>query len=229
MNCEAKEVYFEQRGDIGYIVINNAPENMITLSLLEEFSNIVENSIINSKIKGIIITGKGRHFSSGTDIGKLKQTILKTAYIKENNSLVECSEFKRYIDALSSLYSINIPVISAINGLCIGSGFEIALHSHIRICSKGSIVGSPESTFGLMPGLGGISRYVQLCGLGKALELVLSGDLLSVNEALEIGIIDKIVKKNEISDYCNRLMEYILKNEMIYSKSKINSYIKLCD
>ena len=82
-------------------------------------------------------------------------------------------------------------------GFCIGSGSEIALNCHYRIVEKGARIGQPESTFGILPGLGGIARTVELCGMQTAYELVMTGKLISAEEACEIGWGDILVGKKQ--------------------------------
>jgi len=225
MNKILNEVCFEQKEDIAYIFINNAPANKISSVFLEELLFVIEHYILNSKLKGIIVTGKGRHYSSGSDVDNLKDIVIAQTKIGSNDDVVEYPDMKKYRRAFSILLSLQIPVISAINGFCIGSGFELALHSHIRICGKGSIVGLPESTFGFMPGLGGTLRYLEICGFGKAIELVLKGYTFTADEAKEMELVHHIVDKKKTLFYCEELMKYLIESDIEYSKNNVNSYL----
>jgi enoyl-CoA hydratase/carnithine racemase len=196
------KIYYEEKDNIGYIVINDPPSNKMTRLFLEELVQLFRETIVNSKVYGIIITGKGRHYSSGADVDELKDMIRCNLEIKENEIIDYPKCYLEIRDSFNYLNNLSIPVISSINGFCIGSGFELALCSHVRIVGKGSILGLPESTFGILPGVTGTLRYTELLGIGKAMELVLSGENLSSEEAYELGLIDQIVSKKENLKYC---------------------------
>jgi enoyl-CoA hydratase len=100
--------------------------------------------------------------------------------------------------AFVTLEQLEIPVISAIRGVCLGSAFELALFSHFRICAGDAVLGLPESTFNLMPGIGGIQRVATLAGKSKAIELILRGITFPAQDALEMGLVDAIVPRNEV-------------------------------
>lgn len=227
MKIELSKVTFEEKNDIGYVVINDAPANKMTAVFLEEFIFMVREHITKSKVKGIIISGKGRHFSSGADVDELKKIVASGCMLDNSENLISYPIWylinRTTFDYFNTL---NIPVISAIKGLCIGSGFELAMCSHIRICGKGSILGLPESTFGFLPGVTGTLRCLELTGLGKALELVLSGETFAASEAMEIGLIQGVVNKKEILSYSEELMKFILKSEKPYSKDRANEYVE---
>lgn len=225
MKINLNKVSFEEKDNIGYIFINDPPANKTTGLFLKELIYLVRYHIAQSKVKGIIITGNGRHYSSGADVEELKNIIASNSAMDNDNNLISYPAW--YVENRATFKffeSLKIPIISAIKGICIGSGMELALCSHIRICASGSKLGLPESTFGLIPGLTGTLRYLELIGLGKALELILNGEILSAEEAMEIELIDSIVNKKEILSYCEELMNFILGKET-YSKEKIKEYI----
>ncbi|MCK4259551.1 MAG: enoyl-CoA hydratase/isomerase family protein [Halanaerobiales bacterium] len=226
MKIELNKVYFEEKDNIGYLVINDPPANKTTALFLKELIFMVREYISQSKVKGIIITGKGRTYSSGADVDQLKEIVATQSKLDSNDNLVGYPIWYLENRATFNYFnSLDIPVISAIKGMCIGSGMELALCSHIRICSKNSLMGLPESTFGFLPGVTGTLRVLELVGLGKALELVFNGEILSVEEAMEIGLVDGIVSKKELLPYCEGLMKFILQNEKMYSKKYIEKYI----
>ncbi len=227
MKIELTKVYYEEKDNIGYIVINEPPANKMTSLFLKEFTYLVHEHITQSKVKGIIITGKGRHFCSGADVDQLQEMVATNCIMSSEGDLTAYPVW--YVDnrmAFDYFSQLNIPVISAINGFCIGSGFELALCSHIRICGNGAFVGLPESTFGIMPGVTGTLRYLELIGLGKSLELILNGDTFYAEEALKIGVIDGIVNKKETLTYCEKLIRFILEDDKPYSKVNVTEYIK---
>jgi len=228
MKIELNKVSFEEKDNIGYIVINDPPANKMTALFLKEFIIIVRQYVTQSKVGGIIIAGNGRHYSSGADVEQLKEIVAAQGMLDSDGNLVAFPVWYLENRATFNYFNtLHIPVISAINGLCYGSGLELALCSHIRICGRGSLLGLPESTFAFLPGVTGTLRSIELLGLGKALELVLSGKTLSAEEAMEIGLVEGIVSKKETLVYCEQLMKFILQREAKYSKSNTGEYIKI--
>ena len=101
---------------------------------------------------------------------------------------------------MSFFKNLNIPVIAAIRGVCIGSALELALYCNIRICGENTVFGFPESTFNLMPGCGGTQNILKYTNTSKALEIMLRGNTFCAEEALKMKIVDKIVPKKEVVD-----------------------------
>lgn len=226
MNNIFQMVSYEVKDEIGYFVITDPPANKMTRQFFTEFNRIVKENIIPSNVKGILIYGKGRHFSCGADIEQLVDNVIPYLQLDDNDDVMSYPAW--LIENKTAFYYFNrlqIPVLSAITGLCIGSGTELALCSHVRICGKGSVFGLPESTFGFLPGACGTLMAVEILGLGKALEKVLSGEMISADEALEIGLIDKIVNKKQTLSYTENLLKYIITKEREYSRNKIETYI----
>jgi enoyl-CoA hydratase/carnithine racemase len=113
---------------------------------------------------------------------------------------------------LNYIDSLEIPVIAAISGVCFGAGLEIALACDIRICDENALFAFPEVNYDLFPGLGGAKRLAELTGVSAALELALSGDMINAEKALELQIIDTLVKKNEAMECAVDLANKITDN-----------------
>lgn len=227
MRVDYQKISYEVKDHIGYLIINDPPANKMTEIFLKEFVYLVRHCITQSKVKGIIITGSGRHYSSGADVEQLKEIVAEQSVIDADGNLVAYPVW--YLENRTSFNYFNnldIPVISAINGLCIGSGFELALCSHIRVCGNGSILGLPESTFGFLPGVTGTLRYVELMGLGKAVEYIIKGETFSPDTALELGLINVVVNKKKTLSYCEGLMKFILSKKEKYSKAYVEKYVR---
>lgn len=226
MRVEGNKLYLEINHDIGHLVIHDPPANKMTAAFLKEFIVMVRSHVTQSRLRGIIIRGHGRHYSSGADVEQLKEIVASQSLVDNEGNLIAYPTW--YLDNRTTFdyfRSLNIPVISAINGLCYGSGLELALCSHIRISGKGSLLGLPESTFGFLPGVTGTLRSLELVGLGRALELVLKGETLTAEEALEIGLIHRVTGKKETLSYCEGLMEYILAQPTQYDPKRGDEYV----
>jgi enoyl-CoA hydratase/carnithine racemase len=116
-----------------------------------------------------------------------------------------------------------IPVIAAIRGVCIGSAFELALYSHFRFCGEDAVFGLPETTFNLMPGLGGIRKIAALCGEAKMIELVLKGSTFGAEEAQLIHLVDRIIPRRRVVEFSLAFARKVMKN---YKKQKSSLYIQ---
>jgi enoyl-CoA hydratase len=153
----------------------------------------------------LIITGEDRHFSSGANVDELAEFAQKKAF----------SYFENNINYLESLSVRSFPVIAIINGLCLGSAFELALACHYRIASQHALFALPEITFNLMPGCGGTYFLPKLIGKSKAIDLILTGRSVLADEALELGIIDMIADRNNLKKMA---LQLITKLNSVYSQ-----------
>lgn len=167
---------------IGHLTLNQPPSNTMSLPFFSEFKALMDSLITEKIPKAIIISGNGRHFSSGADIGEL---------------LANANEETLYANyqAFAVLETLEIPVIAAIRGVCLGSALELAMFCHFRICGEDSVLGLPESTYNLIPGIGGIQRLAALSGKAAALQLILRGNTFDAHDAFKVNLVDAIVPK----------------------------------
>jgi enoyl-CoA hydratase len=191
----------------------------MTGEFFSEFNDIVDEMRGMKELNAIVISSRGRHFSSGADLEELlEQTIVSYEAEKSWMSLSE----KNYRSFLF-FEETEIPVIAAIRGVCIGSAFELALFSHFRFCGEDAVFGLPETTFNIMPGLGGIRKTAALCGQAKAIELVLRGNTFSAEEAKLNHLVDYIVPRRTVVDFSVAFARKIRKN---YKKQKASLYLQ---
>jgi enoyl-CoA hydratase/carnithine racemase len=193
-----KNIVWEKIGAIGVLSIHNPPENFIEEP---EFvgKEQVEEILHDTTLKGIIIKGTGRHFSAGADREKLRQLAQNEALLYKKIS--KGKELIRFIE------NMNIPVVAAIKGVCFGAGFEIALACHIRICSENALFAFPESNHGIMPGLGGTVMLTKLIGAGKSAEIILTGDIVNAQKAMELRLADYVVPSKELNTFSMSFLE----------------------
>jgi enoyl-CoA hydratase/carnithine racemase len=196
-----QRVIVHHRGDILHLELCSPPGNMTDHLFFEELSKILSNISRYPATKGLILSGRGRHFSSGADIEELKGRL-------ELPSATTLEKLRSHsLTSFQGLANLPFPVVAAIRGCCLGSGMELALSCHYRICTKNALFSLPETRFGLMPGCGGTVRLPQLIGVGKALDLILSGRNLLADDALRLGIVDLITDKGDLLDTAARLIE----------------------
>ncbi len=189
-----KTLTYQVKDNIARLEICNPPQNTMRLEFFDELLDVCEKQIKKENFSGLIITSAGRHFSSGADVNEL------TMLIKNNKNNLVPAEMKKNLQAIHILHKLQKPKVAILKGICYGSGFELALTANYRIAQKNTLIALPEVTFGLMPGLGGISALTYIVGESKALELILSGRSIDSNEALSLGLIDKICNKESIEE-----------------------------
>jgi enoyl-CoA hydratase/carnithine racemase len=170
----------------GYIKLSNPPQNRMDKAFIEGFTKLID-TIDDSKIHSLILYGEGRHFSSGADVDELVEL-----------SSIDSDFFAVNIRNFKWLESRPYPTVAAVSGCALGFGLELALCCHYRIATKNAVFALPESGFGLIPGCGGTIRLPSLIGRSESVKMVLQGNMMSSSEALEIGLIDKIVEKKNL-------------------------------
>jgi len=186
-----KFLKLDNRDGVGIITINRPPTNAINLELLEEMDKIFDQVSEDTGIKAVVITSANeKTFISGADVKSMDGTISQGRALSTDKIKVQ--------DVFNKISYILKPVIAAINGHALGGGCEIALACDFRFMAKGGKIGLTEVLFGLLPGAGGTQRLVRLLGRAKATELLFRGLRLSAEEALEIGLVDKIFNPKDL-------------------------------
>ncbi|MCK5230783.1 MAG: enoyl-CoA hydratase/isomerase family protein [Desulfobulbaceae bacterium] len=189
---------------IGVITINNAPQNRIEEAEFVEF-DMMRKWISQNPLKGLIITGKGRHFSAGANTDNIYEKVIQQRTMEQ--------ELRRGRKILDYIERLPIPTVAAISGMCFGAGLEIALSCHIRVCGENALFAFPESNHGLLPGLSGTVRLPRQVGVAKSLELILSGEAVTAVKALEIKLVDYVVPKKQVFDFSIDLLRTMTANK----------------
>ena len=208
---ENKKIAWEIQDGIGYLSFVDPPENRMETLFFQELQLLTTSIIPKSKISAIIISGSGRHFSSGANLDDLLLEIEKEK--SESGILFSNSQ------SLQFFSDLNIPVIAAIKGVCLGSALELALHCHFRLCATDAILGLPESGFNLIPGLGGIPKLNKLSGTAKTIELALKGNTFTASDALDWNIVDAVYPKKELVNQAVFLAKKAATNYRKYKKA----------
>lgn len=195
-----KHLAFKKDGKIGIITLDNAKGfNLVGTDFLYELEEIQKEITAGHDLGGIVINANGEHFSAGIDLKFLKG--VSSPFIMDN------------LVWLQKLYSfwqeLPIPVIAAVHGLCYGSATELILGCDIRIAADNAKFSIPEVRFGLAPDMGGTTRLTHLVGMGQAKRLIMGCEEIDAEEALRIGLIEILVKQEELN---KRAME--LANKM---------------
>lgn len=198
-------ILYTKKGKIVTITINR-PEKLNALNALtlKELHDAMEFADEDFEVKTIILTGSGeKAFVAGADIKEFSRfnQIEGTQLSTKGQQLV-----------FDFIENLSTPVIAVVNGFALGGGLELAMACHIRICSDNAKFSLPEVSLGLIPGYGGTQRLPQLIGKGRALEMILSGKMISAQKALEYGLVNHITKPEELIPKSNEIANAIIKN-----------------
>ena len=185
-----QNILFEVKNHTGIVTINRPDKlnalNGQTISELEDVFHSIKN---NPEIFVVVITGSGeKAFVAGADIGELNELdVISAKEFSEKGNRVY-----RQIETLDK------PVIAAVNGFALGGGCELALACHIRIASENAKFGQPEVNLGIIPGYGGTQRLARIVNSARALEMILTGNMVSAEEALQIGLVNKVYPQPDL-------------------------------
>lgn len=209
-------------GNVLLITINRPNKlNALNLSSIEEIHHTLNQTLTNDTVKVIVITGAGpKAFAAGADIAEFA-----------NFSIEQGSEMSKNGHDLLFNYIENFskPVIAAVNGFALGGGLELALSCHIRIASSNAKLGFPELNLGVIPGYGGTQRLSHLVGKGKALELILTTDMVSADEALRLNLVNAVYSSEELLDKTMEMANKIALKSPIALKAAIKAIISNYD
>jgi enoyl-CoA hydratase len=203
-------VLYEKKGAIAYVTVNRPKVlNALNTPTWTDLRTAFEDARNDAVVRGVILTGAGdKAFIAGADISELAHA---TALDAERSS-----RFGQGV--LDLIENLGKPVIAAINGFALGGGCETAMACTIRIAVETAKFGQPEVKLGLLPGGGGTQRLPRLVGKGRALQLILSGEMISAQEAYRIGLVNEIVPPSELIARAEAILRQIVANAPISVK-----------
>ena len=186
-----------------FIITINRPDklNALNKTVLEELSAAIDEVINNAEIKSAIITGAvSKAFVAGADISEFLSLDTKggKALAQRGQDLV-----------FNKIENCPKPIVAAVNGFALGGGCELAMSCHFRLASENAKFGQPEVNLGLIPGYGGTQRLVQLIGKGKALELLMSGNMIDANEAKQLGLVNYVTTPETLLEQTIKILSVI--------------------
>lgn len=214
-----QEILFEKSGYIGKLVLNRPQAlNALNTSMLRELNEILTSIESDKDLRVLVISGSGRSFVAGADIKEMQ------AY-----DSLEAREYAELgLKTMKRIEDLAIPVIASVNGFALGGGCELALACEIRYASESAKFGQPEVGLGIIPGFGGSQRLARLVGLAQAKELIYTGKVIDSQEALRIGLVNRVFKNEELESESMKLADSIAKQStsaVRYAKIAINSGI----
>ena len=194
----------ETRDGVATVTVNR-PDKLNALSdrVMEELDAAFAALGADAAVRGVILTGAGeKAFVAGADIGELA---MQSPIQGTDRSI----RGQRVLDRIERLGK---PVIAAVNGFALGGGCELALACHVRVASENARMGTPEVKLGIMCGYGGTQRLPRLVGKGRALEMLLTGEMVDAQEALRIGLVNRVVPKDKLLAESDALIRKMLAN-----------------
>ncbi len=203
-------IKLEKQGHIGILTVSR-PEalNALNSAALEELAARAEEVKGDESIRVLIVTGEGKAFVAGADIAEMKDLDAEAGRAFGIKGQA----------ALTAIEKLPIPVIAAVNGFALGGGCELSLCADIRIASEKAKFGQPEVGLGITPGFGGTQRLPRVIGLSKAMDLILTGRMIKADEALSIGLVDKVVPPEELMAEAMKLALAIAANAPVAVKA----------
>ena len=202
------------------VVSINRPDklNALNSSVMSELEHCFTELKKNDDVYIIILTGSGeKAFAAGADISELNKL-----------NMIAAKEYSEKGQAVFNLIeNMNKPVIAAVNGFALGGGCELALSCHIRLASENAKFGQPEVNLGLIPGYGGTQRLTRLVNSGRAMELILTGDIIDAGEAYRIGLVNKVYPLVELMNKANEMADKIASKGQYAVKQAVKA-VNIC-
>ena len=190
-----------ENGRILLVTLNSPPDNLVTQEMLASLDAAITIWQANPGPDLAIITGQGNVFSKGFEVGQIRSHVDP---LRHRHALLLAN------DLFSRLACSPRPVLAAVNGACLGAGLELALACHFRICVEQARFGLPELWKQVIPGFGGVYRLAKLVGRSRALDLIAVGNLLPAAEALQWGLVNRVVARKNLMEAVLSIAKAIL-------------------
>jgi enoyl-CoA hydratase len=211
-------ILYAKKEHVAYVTLNRPKVlNALNHTALTELNAAFEDASVDDDVRGVILTGAGeKAFIAGADITDVARI-----------GAVEAEAFTRAGQAvLNVIENLGKPVIAAVNGYALGGGCETAMACTIRLAAADAMFGQPEVKLGVIPGYGGTQRLPRLVGRGRALQLILSGAMISAQEAYRIGLVNEIVPRSELIPRAEAILAQITANAPLAIKFSLEAVNK---
>jgi enoyl-CoA hydratase len=197
-----ENILLEMKGPVATLTINRPDKrNAITNATVEEIDQALGRIESNPELRIMILTGAGeKAFVAGADIQELDR----------RNAILGRTETRRRQEVYTRIEQLEIPSIAAINSWALGTGLELAMACTLRVASTGAKMGQPEVKLGIIPGAGGTFRLPRLVGLGRALEMILTGAPITAEQAFSWGLVNRVVEPDKLMETVQELADQII-------------------
>jgi enoyl-CoA hydratase/carnithine racemase len=213
-----ENLLYEKKGGIAYVTLNRPKVlNALNHATWADLRTAFEDARDDAEVRGVILTGAGdKAFIAGADIGELARV-----------TAVEAEESSRYgQEVLDLVENLGKPVIAAVNGFALGGGCETAMACTIRVAAEHAKFGQPEVKLGVPPGGGGTQRLPRLVGKGRALQLILTGEMIGAQEAYRIGLVNEVVPAADLITRAEEILKQIFSNAPLAVKFSLEAVNK---
>jgi enoyl-CoA hydratase len=211
----------EWDGDLAVVTIDRQEKiNALNAEVISELGEVFVGLRDDDAVRGVLLTGAGeKAFVAGADIGELaKMDSISGVGVSRSGQSV-----------FNGIERFPKPVLAAVGGFALGGGCELALSCHLRIASENARFGLPEVGLGIIPGYGGTVRLARLVGLGRAVEMTLTGDMIGAERAEEIGLVSAVVPRAELVERGKELLRRITKNGPVAVRMALESVYRALD
>jgi len=214
-------ITFDVRDSVAFVTINRPDKmNALNANVVDELSDAANEIAARDDIAGAIITGAGpKAFVAGADIGELAPLAPFDAK----------AVAQRGQEVFRKIETCGKPVVAAVNGFALGGGCELAMACHVRVASEKARFGQPEVKLGLIPGYGGTQRLPRLIGKGRAVEMIISGRMVGAEEALQMGLVNKVVPPEQVLEEAEKMLRAILTMGPLAVRLAIEAVDQGCD
>ncbi len=202
--------------DISIITIDRPKKlNALNKETISELHHAIKEADANKNVRAIILTGNGeKAFVAGADISEFADFDVQQAAQLSREGQMLLFDF---------IENLSTPVIAAVNGFALGGGLELAMAAHFRVASDNTRMGLPEVSLGVIPGYGGTQRLAQLIGKGRALEMIMTAQMIDASKAEQWGLVNAVTSQEELIPYCISLAEKIKRNGPLAISAAIKS------
>ena len=218
---DLRYIRVEWDGELAVVVIDRQEKlNALNADVVAELGQVFEGLRDDDKVRGVLLTGAGeKAFVAGADIGELAKM--------DSISGVRVSRDGQ--DVFLQIERFPKPVLAVVGGFALGGGCELALACHMRVASDNAKFGLPEVSLGIIPGYGGTIRLARLIGLGRAIELTLTGEMVGAQRAAEIGLVSAVYPRAEVLDRGKEMLRKVTKNGPVAVRMALESVYRAVD
>ena len=218
---DLKYLRVEWDGDLAVVTVDRQEKlNALNPEVVRELGQVLGSLREDDQVHGVILTGAGdKAFVAGADIGELSRM----------DPLSAVAVSRQGQDVFLAIESFPKPVLAAVGGYALGGGCELALACHLRLASDNARFGLPEVGLGILPGYGGTVRLARLVGLGRAIQLTLTGEMIAAGRAREIGLVSEVVPRAELLPKAKELLRKVTKNGPVAVRLALESIYHALD
>lgn len=218
---DLRYIRVEWDGDLAVVTLDRQEKlNALNADVVSELGQVFAELARDDKVRGVLLTGAGeKAFVAGADIGELAKM----------DSISGVAVSRAGQDVFRRIERFPKPVLAAVGGFALGGGCELALACHMRIASENARFGLPEVGLGIIPGYGGTIRLARLVGLGRAVEMTLTGEMVGAEQAREMGLVSAVVPRAELLDRAKELLRKVTRNGPVAVRMALESMYRALD